>query len=189
MSGFYIEVDKRDMKRVQKVLEDAPKKVPRVLRNAINQTATLALRKIKQGRTAGYTIKAGTFNKEIETQRANAGHLDATIKSQGRPRTVQQFKISKPKSGVKADITKSGLKQLVNSAGASAFIVPGGSASGLIAQRESKSRFPIKVLHSNSVPMMVRKIYEGERGGQGDVQKYIKKTLHDKIREQVAKII
>lgn len=84
MSDFYIEVDKRDMNRVQKVLEDAPKKVPRVLRSAINQTATLALRKIKQGRSAGYTIKAGTFNSEIQTQRANEGHLDATIKSQGQ---------------------------------------------------------------------------------------------------------
>lgn len=189
MSDFYIEVDKRDMKRVQKVLEDTPKKVPRVLRSAINQTATIAMRKIKQGRGAGYTIKASTFNSEIQTQRASESHLDATIKSQGRPRTVQQFKISKPKSGVKADITKSGLKGLVNSAGASAFIVPGGRANGLIAQRETKSRFPIKVLHSNSVPMMVRKIYEGERGGQGEMQEFIAKTLHDKVWEQVRKVI
>lgn len=189
MSGFYIEVDKQDMKRVQKAFDDAPQKAKRVLRNAINQTATVALRKIKQGRSAGYTIKAGTFNSEIQTQRANEGHLDATIKSQGRPRTIQQFKTSKLKSGVKADITKSGLKTLVNAQGASAFIGTGGRVSGLIVQREGKSRYPLKVLHSNSIPMMVGKIYEGERGGQGDMQPFVEKTLHDKIRQQVAKII
>ena len=37
--------------------------------------------------------------------------------------------------------------------------------------------------------MMVSKIYEGERGGQGDLQPFIEKTLHDKIREQVKKIL
>ncbi len=189
MSSFYIEVDKNDLKYVQKKFRDAPKNAARVLRNAINQTATVANRKIKSGRSAGYTIKAGAFNSEIKIQRANLGHLDATIKSQGRPRTIQQFKTSKPKSGVKADITKSGLKSLVNSAGAAAFVAPGGAAGGLIVQRETKARYPLKVLHSNSVPKMVEKIYQGERGGQGDLQPFIEKTLHDKVQEQVKKIL
>ncbi len=189
MNTFYIEVNKKDIAYVNRKLADAPGKAARVLRNAINQTATVANRKIKNGRSAGYTIKAGAFNSEIQIQRANLGHLDATIKSQGRPRTIQQFKISRPKSGVKADITKSGLKNLVNAAGAAAFVAPGGRASGLIVQRETKARYPLKVLHSNSVPMMVSKIYEGERGGQGELQPFIEKTLHDKIREQVKKIL
>ena len=189
MNGFYIEVNKADVAYVQKKLIGAEKKVPRVLRSAINQTATLTLRKIKAGRTAGYTMSASKFNKEIQTQRANLGHLDATIKSQGRPRTVKEFKHSKPQAGVKLDITKTGLKSLVNSAGAHAFIGPGGKISGLIAQREGKARLPVKVLHSNSVPMMVGKIYEGERGGQGDMQPFIEKTLHEKVMEQVEKVL
>lgn len=189
MSSFYIEVNKADVAYVKKKLSGAEKKVPRVLRSAINQTATLTLRKIKVGRTAGYTMSASKFNKEIQTQRANLGHLDATIKSQGRPRTVKEFKHSKPKAGVKLDITKTGLKSLVNSAGAHAFIGPGGKISGLIAQREGKARLPVKVLHSNSVPMMVGKIYEGERGGQGNMQPFIEKTLHEKVMEQVEKVL
>mgnify|MGYP003373999136 CR=1 FL=1 len=48
MNGFYIEVNKADVAYVQKKLIGAEKKVPRVLRSAINQTATLTLRKIKQ---------------------------------------------------------------------------------------------------------------------------------------------
>ena len=39
MSGFYIEVDKDDLKYVQKKFREAPQKAKRVLRNAINQTA------------------------------------------------------------------------------------------------------------------------------------------------------
>lgn len=190
MSSFYIEVNKADVAYVQKKLIDAEKKVPRVLRSAINQTATLTLKKIKAGRTAGYTIAASKFNKEIQTQRANLGHLDATIKSQGRPRTAKEFKHSKPKAGVKLDITKTGLKSLVNSAGAHAFIIgPGGKIAGLIAQRDGKAKLPIKILHSNSVPMMVGKIYEGERGGQGNMQPFIEKTLHEKVMEQVEKVL
>ena len=108
MNTFYIEVNKKDIAYINRKLATRYLRVLRVLRNAINQTATIANRKIKSGRSAGYTIKAGAFNSEIQIQRANLGHLDATIKSQGRPRTIQQFKVSRPKSGVKADITKSG---------------------------------------------------------------------------------
>lgn len=143
----------------------------------------------KAGKNPEDYIAASKFNKEIQTQRANLGHLDATIKSQGRPRTAKEFKHSKPKAGVKLDITKTGLKSLVNSAGAHAFIGPGGKIAGLIAQREGKAKLPIKILHSNSVPMMVGKIYEGERGGQGNMQPFIEKTLHEKVMEQVEKVL
>lgn len=185
MSGFYIEIEKADLKNIQKKFGDAPQNAKRVLRNSINQTATLALRKIKQGRSAGYTIKAGSFNSEIQVQRANFDHLDATIKSQGKPRTLKEFK----NTVKKADITKTGLKALVNSAGAKPFIGPGGRISGLIVQRTTRERYPLRVLHSNSVPMMVDKIFKGERGGQGDMQPFIEKTLHDKVMEQASKII
>ena len=115
MSGFYIEVDKDDLKYVQKKFREAPQKAKRVLRNAINQTATQTNRKLKKGRSAGYTISAGAFNSEIQIQRANLGHLDATIKSHGRPRTIQQFKHSVEASA--ASVTKGGMKSIINSAG------------------------------------------------------------------------
>ena len=40
MNSFYIEVNKDDLKYVQKKFREAPQKAKRVLRNAINQTAT-----------------------------------------------------------------------------------------------------------------------------------------------------
>lgn len=191
MSGnnFYIQVDQSDLDYVNNALSAAPKNAKRVMRSAINKTATLVVRKLKKGRSAGYTVKAGAFNSEIKTQRANMSHLDATIKSQGKPRTIQQFKIADTGRGHKVDVTKTGLKSLVNAAGATTFVGTGGKVEGLIVQRETKSRYPLRVIVANSVPKMVEKIYEGERGGQGDMEEFIQKTLHDKVREQVAKVI
>jgi len=187
--SFYIEVDKADLKYVMKKLQNAEKNAPRVLRNAINRTATAAMQMIKKGRSQGYTIAAGRFNSQIKVQRANASHLDATIKSSGRPHTLKNFKTSTPKSGGKADITKSGLKKLSGSRGGAAFVPTSGRAAGLMVQRRGKSRFPLKVFSANSTPKMVEQIYKGERGGQGDMEEKIKRRLHEEIEKEIAKII
>lgn len=186
---FYIEVDKADLKYVTKKLQNAEKNAPRVLRNAINRTATAAMQMIRQGRSQGYTIAAGRFNSDIKIQRANASHLDATIKSSGRTHTLKNFKMSMPKSGGKADITKSGLKKLKGSRGGAAFVPSSGAAAGLMVQRRGKSRFPLKVFSANSTPKMVEQIYKGERGGQGDMEEKIRKRLHEEIQKEIAKLI
>ena len=188
-SGIYIEVDQADLKRVTKKLKDM-EKAPRHLRNAINRTVTEAMRRIKAGRTQGYTIKSGRFNQDIKTQRATASHLDATIKASGRPPTLKNnFKTSAPKKGAKADVTKTGLKSLRTDGGGAAFILKDGRAAGLIAQRTSKARFPLRVLYGNSVPKMVEKIWEGERGGQGDLTEAIRQRLMEEISAEIAKIM
>jgi hypothetical protein len=94
-----------------------------------------------------------------------------------------------PKAGGKADITKSGLKRLVTATGGAAFIPTGGKAEGLMAQRRGASRSPIKVLYGNSVPKMVEQIYQGKRGGQGDMEDVIRKRLHEEMMAEIAKIM
>lgn len=187
--GIYIEVDQDDLRRVMGKLRNMEKAASR-LRNAINRTATQAMKMIRAGRSQGYTINAGRFNKDIKVQRASAAHLDATIKASGKPPTLSgSFKTSFPKAGGKADITKSGLKKLVLSTGGSAFIPSGGKAAGLMAQRRGRERFPIKVLYGNSVPKMVEKIWKGERGGQGNMEGKVRDRLHDEIMAELAKIM
>lgn len=188
--SIYVEVDQHDLHRVMSKLKNM-EQAPRHLRNAINRTATQAMKMIKQGRSQGYTIKAGRFNQDLgKIQRATAEHLDATIKAKGKPPTLSKsFKTSMPKAGGKADITKSGLKRLVVSTGGAAFVPSGGKAAGLMAQRRGSSRFPIKVLYGNSVPKMVEQIYQGKRGGQGDMQEEIRKRLHDEMMAEIAKIM
>ena len=186
---MHIEVNKGDLKRITGKLKDL-ENAPKHLRNAINRTATQAMKLIRAGRSKGYTIKPGRFNKDIKVVRANAAHLDAVIHAKGRPPTLSgSFKTTFPKAGGKADVTKSGLKKLISSTGGAAFIPTGGKAAGLLAQREGPGRFPIKVLYGNSVPKMVEKIWKGERGGQGHVEDKVKKILHDELMTEVEKII
>ncbi|MBQ7655620.1 MAG: hypothetical protein IJS41_03835 [Clostridia bacterium] len=186
--GIRIEADREDVKKLMSKLKNL-EKAPNHLKNAINRTATQALRMIKAGRGQGYTVKAGRFNADIQPiQRANAAHLDATIRSKGRPPTLKNFKTSMPKSGGKADVTKSGLKRLVTAAGGAAFIPSGGPASGLMAQRRTKKRLPIKVLYGNSVPKMVEQIWQGKHGGQGDLEAKAREKLHEEIQKEIAKL-
>ena len=185
---MYVEVDQADIKRIQRALHNA-EKAPQKLKNAINRTATQAMKMVKAGRSAGYTVKAGRFNQDIKLYRASAGRLDATIKSHGRPPTIQNFKTSAPKSGGRADIVKSGLKTIAPKGGGKAFIGPGGKIAGLMVKRESKARDSIKVLHGPSVPKMVEKIYKGKRGGQGDMESKVRERLHKEILAEVEKLL
>ena len=44
-------------------------------------------------------------------------------------------------------------------------------------------------IRSVSVPKMLEKVYEGERGMEGALAPVIKRTLHDEIAAEVAKLI
>lgn len=189
MEYFKVEIDKKQLRALTFKLKNAEKDTPKHLRNAINRTVTEAMRQIRAGRAQGYTIKAGRFTQGIRVQRATASHLDATIKSSGRPPTIKNFKTTTPKSGAKADITKTGLKSLRKGEAGAAFILRGGKAAGLIAQRKTRKRFPLRILYGNSVPKMVEKIWEGERGGQGDLTDEIRERLLKEISIEIAKIM
>ena len=180
---IYVEVDKGDLSRVKRKLNDLSK-APRHLRNAINRTATQAMKMIKAGRSQGYTIGAGRFNSDVKVYRASANRLDAVIKSHGRPPTIGSFKSSMPKSGGKADVVRTGLKPIRG-----AFIPTGGKVAGLMVQRTGKDRYPIKVIHGPSVPKMVEMIYKGKRGGQGDMEDRVRKRLHEEIQAEIAKLM
>lgn len=183
MSGVYIEVNQEDVRRVQKKLKDL-EKAPQKLKNAINRTATQTMKMIRAGRSAGYTVKAGRFNSDIKRYNASAGRLEATIRASGRPPTIKNFKTSMPKSGGKADITKSGLKPIKTDAAGAAF-----SMKGLMTQRRGRERFPVKVIYGNSTPKMVEKIYKGERGGQGNMEGRIREKLHEEMLKEIQKLM
>lgn len=110
--------------------------------------------------------------------------LYAVIRSKDKPLTITRFHATAPKSGGKADIVKSGLKELIGPKQIKAF-----KRGGLIMQRKSADRYPVKVLRSVSVPKMLEKVYEGERGIEGALGPEIQRTLHDEIRKEVRKLI
>ena len=190
MSQFYYEVDKADLALIESKLKGVSTKSPSALRNAINRTATKGKKMITSGIKESYTMKGRAYGKEITIERATTGHLDATIKSQGKPRTLKEYKYTAPKKGVKADIIKTGLKEILSSQGGGRpFVAKGGSVAGLIVQRTSKKRYPLRVLKSVSVPKMVEMVYKGERGSEGELDPKIKKALHDEIMNEIKKLI
>ena len=186
MSNLYYEVDKADLKRVTDAITGAGKKAPNVIRNAINRTATRVKKAIDYSTNSAYTMKRSEYKNSIKILRATPSHLDAIIKATGKPRTLKEYKYTYPKSGVRSDITRSGLKDLALDGGGHAFMIGG---DGLIAQRRGKDRLPIRVPKSVSAPKMVEKVYKGERGVEGDMEPKTRKVLHDEIQAEIKKLI
>ena len=183
------EVNKADLKYVQSKLKGMESQAPRVIKNAINQTAREARKKLATGAQAAYTVKQAGWNNHMKIQPATTGNLVAVIRANDKPLTLPRFsyrgnKKGKGGSAAAADIVKGGLKEIVGGMGIKAF-----KANGLIMQRKGKERLPVKVLHSNSVPKMIEKVYEGERGVEGALREPINEALHNHISEQIAKLV
>lgn len=60
---------------------------------------------------------------------------------------------------------------------------------GLIMQRETGERYPVKVLRSVSVPKMMEKVYKGERGIRGALGPMLGKTLYEEVEAEIKKVI
>lgn len=178
------EVSRADVKHVQKKLKDMETKAPRVIKNAINHTAKETRKKMAAGAQGSYTVKSGGFNSRMKIQNATNGRLFALIRAKDRPLTITRFHATTPKAGGRADIVKSGLKELVGPKKIKAF-----KRNGLIMQRTTEQRHPLKVLRSVSVPKMLEKVYEGERGLEGELAPVIQRTLHDEIKKEIRKLM
>lgn len=178
------EISREDLRYVQRKLKRIETEAPKAFKNAINHTAKEARKKLAAGAQGAYTVKNGGFNSRMRIQNATNTKLYAVIRSKDKPLTITRFHATAPKSGGKADIVKSGLKELIGPRQIKAF-----KRGGLIMQRKSADRYPVKVLRSVSVPKMLEKVYEGERGIEGALGPEIQRTLHDEIRKEVRKLI
>lgn len=180
------EINRADMECIQRRLRGMEEKAPQVFKNAINRTARIARKKLEVGAQESYTVRTRGFNSRMRVQNATAGRLFAVIRSRGRTLTLTRFKTTEPPSGVRADVVKTGLKQIVGRQGIRAFK---SRKQGLIMQRESQKRYPVHVLRSVSVPKMLEKVYQGERGIEGELTPIIEKTLRDEINAEIARLI
>lgn len=176
------EVDKADLKYVRKKLKGMEKKAPAVIKKAINRTAKEARKKLLEGVQQSYTVKAGGFNARMPIENATNSKLYAIIRCKSRTLTLNRFHVTAPKGGAKADIVHKGLKQIIGSRRIKAF-----KHDGLIMQRETAKRYPVKVLRSNSVSKMLEMVYKGKINAA--VEPVIRKTLHEEIEKEIAKLV
>lgn len=179
------EWDHNDLAYVQRKLGDMSAKAPIALRDAINNTAVTARKKLLQEAQKRYTVKASGFNSRANIVKATVATQTAWIKVKGSTLTMGRYHYSKPKSGVKSEIlTGSGLKTVVGPRGIKAFI-----AKGLIFQREGKSRLPIKALRSPSVPKQIEMVYDGRQITSTPLKKEIEQLYHANVEKQIKRFL
>lgn len=188
-----IEVNEADIKWAQKKLKGMETKAPRVLKNAINHTAKKARKGLMDGAQRRYAIKNAGFNSRVKIYNATNTKLSASVYARDRTLTLPRFHTTSPKSGVKSEVVKgSGLKEVVSRRGDTeirAFRAKGGKADGLIVQRRTVARYPMKVLRSISVPKMLEMVYHGGGGISAAMEPEIKRTFRDEVEKEIAKLV
>lgn len=187
-----IEVNESDIKWAQKKLKGMETKAPRVLKNAINHTAKQARKSLMQGAQGRYAVKNAGFNSRIKIYNATNTNLSASVYARDRTLTLPRFHTTSPKSGVKSEVLKgSGLKEVISRKNGEirAFRAKGGKAAGLIVQRRTEAKYPLKVLRSISVPKMLEMVYLGRGGISEALEPEIKRTFRDEVKKEIAKIV
>ena len=80
-----IEYDRNMLAKIERRLGRMKSEAPKVLKNAINQTAKQARKDLATEAQKTYVVKSGRFNKAMKIKNATAGSLEATIKATGAP--------------------------------------------------------------------------------------------------------
>lgn len=205
-------IDRKNLRHVQKALKSIEKGSETAIMRAVNNTAKKARKKLLEGVNKSYTVKAGGFNSRIKIRNATRSRLYAEITSKGRPLTLKRFKTSTRKgNGTEADVTKSGLKPLVSTGGKSGIkasvrkvadklkgrrrassdyqIKAFKAKSGLIMQRKTSGRYPLKVLRSVSAPKMLESVYKGSKSIKQELRPVVQETLHEEIQKEIDKLL
>lgn len=172
-----VEVDKKSLHAVETALGKMKSQAPKVIARAANDTARSARVKLAQKAQEAYTVKSAGFKSRMKIKWATAGSMTAIITAQGRTLTLTRFKTSAPASGAKAQVVKAGgLKKLIKG-----NIKAWKGSNGQIMQRKTEKRYPLKVLRSNSVPVMLG----SEQRVYGIVRPKIESDLQKNIERQI----
>ena len=89
-----IEYDRNMLAKIERRLGRMKSEAPKVLKNAINQTAKQARKDLAAEAQKTYVVKSGRFNKAMKIKNATAGSLEATIKATGAPMELKDYKVS-----------------------------------------------------------------------------------------------
>lgn len=163
---------------------------PKVLKNAINDTARKSKKLLAAEAKSKYTVKNAGFTKALQMKNATAKTLAAKIESRGEPLQLSRYKVSpaSPKSEARTTKAKvyseSSMKPLEKD-GIKAFVTKFASGHVAVAQREGKERYPIKVLYSMAVPMMIG----NEKKVMKKLRPEILKILDEQTDVQIKKLL
>ena len=170
-----------DDEKVKKKLGDLKDKSPKVAAKALNKTAKDARKKLADKARDAYTVKTGKFNSSMRIKSATAGNLDAIIRSNGAPLSLTSFSYRAPRgAAASAQVVKGGGFKALDKGGIKAWK----GMNGLIWQRKTAARLPVKTLKSNSIPKMIG----SENRVYGIIKPDIQSTLNKNIEAEIAKL-
>ena len=188
-------------KAVKQLLEELPEKFrARVLKNALNNTASQALKAIYKDTQRIYDVKAREFrstkNKKINIYRATNNRLNAVINIRSRASELIDFKVSPAKGDPKNPpnvltghiVRANAMKKLFhgrsdNGKSNKAFFVKFRSGHATVASRVGSKRLPIAPLWTLSISQMI-----GAKRMLEIIYPSINTILEEQVRKQIGKL-
>lgn len=192
-----IGVNVEDIRRVLYKLE--PEKQNKTLQKALKATAEQARARLAEKAQDSYTIKNAGFKKAMRIRATSGSSPEATIYAAGAPIPLKNFKVSKAKNTLRAQVVKQGKLKELERGGIKAFInniahkgqtrgkdTKKGTAGSAVrhiavAQRKGKERLKINEKYSSSVPAMLG----SQKHVYGLVEPYIAGDLQMNLRKFV----
>lgn len=175
-----LKIDDSELKKAVSKLSNVPKEIPKATAAAINRTLTFTRKRVNQEVRKTYNVKSSDITKTLEIHKANSSNLTAYIISKGGRLTLGRFarntgswKKGKP---VKVKVKKSGIKTVNTSPRA---FISGLTGNNHIVKRTGASRYPIKVLHTLSIPQMISNDNVSERVQEESSQKLQERINHE----------
>lgn len=158
-----VEVEKATIQSIEKKLNTLDKKMPDVLKQAINETAKQARKQLTTEAQRTYVIKTGRFNKAMTMKKATKSHLEAVIGATGSVTELKDFKVSPSKyatgekrpSVIKAKGLRANGMKALQKGDLKAFVAKFANGHQSVVQRRGKARLPLKVFYSSSMPKML----------------------------------
>lgn len=178
-----IKFDEKKLRKIQLMLRDMPREMPKVMSKAVNITAK-SIRAEMARRIANETnMKVGAIKKfGMDWEKATYSRWQSIIGISGRRIPLIGFKGTKQiKTGVSYQIKKTGGRQTIKST----FIAVMQSGHKGVFKREGEARLPIVELRGPSIG----RVFEDAAGLARTVTQSAYKKLEQNIDAQVAYIL
>ena len=188
-----IDFDEKNMKFMEEMLKESPKKVPQAMVSVLNRVAQYGKTTTATQITKIYTPMRQDVSKSLGVIKANEGNLEGGIDARGRRIPLIYFKttpqIPQPRTPVTTPVTtevKAGAKHTLTKLCFTAKMKSG--HRGVFRRRTKASnydgRLPIEQLYGPSVPQMF-----GNEKVLEVVEERVGKNFESKMIEEVIKVV
>lgn len=175
-----IELNLRQVERVEEIFKNTPQQIPKVISMAINRASEAGRTQAAREARGLYTVKHGEVLKTLKIKKASIGSMHASISSKGELIPLTAFNARTTKSGVSVAVKKGERKQLK-----SLFIRTLTSpryekGAHNVFGRVTDTRIPLRGYHGPSIPQMI-----GSDDALEPVKNRISEVLDDRLERGI----